>query len=233
MFYMLQSCARCCLDLTEVGPFVRKQHVRRSQLQHNIEHGTCGTFVGSRRIAGAPFNTQQETSVEAPSEMTHLPNELWLHILCFCSARDQWLGLRMATHQLKACVEQHFEREILPSIDVSMPVALPTYDARNPLRGKAIFQPVSPRTGRDAERMHLVLTSTDPDYYQDHFLGRWSGMRDTTDGTLSHSVRWDVSLGDKANRMRLRDAKAESTPSEGEVSASFEWKGTMTALFRS
>lgn len=227
---MLQSCARCSPGLAEVGPFIRKQHVHRIQLQDNLEHQ--GVLRNFGDIAQPLVCTRRESAERSP-EMSHLPNELWLHILSFCSAQDQWLGLRLAAQQLKACVEQHFEREILPSIEISMPVALPTYDARNPLRGKAIFQPVSPKTGRDADRMHLVLSSTNPDYYVDHFLSRWSGMSDTTDGTLSHSVRWDLSLGGKANRMRLRDAKAESTSNEGEVSASFEWKGTMTGLFRS
>ena len=166
--------------------------------------------------------------------MPHLPNELWLHILTYCSPSDQWLGLRLTSHQLKACVEQHFEREVLPSLEISMPVALPTYDMRNPLRGKATFQPVSPRAGREHSRMHLQLTSTEPDYYHEHFLGRWSGMRsDTENGTLSESVKWDVQLGSLSNRMRLRDARAEIIAKAEEARVSFEWMGTMTGFFTS
>ncbi|KAF2210470.1 hypothetical protein CERZMDRAFT_91183 [Cercospora zeae-maydis SCOH1-5] len=165
--------------------------------------------------------------------MSRLPNELWLQILHFCSPLDQWQNLRPLGHQLKSCVEQHFEREILPQIEIAMPVSLPSYDARIYARGKATFQPVSPRSGRDPERMHLVLTSTDPDYYHAHFLARWSGMRDTVDGTLSENVKWDVGLEGREKRMRLRGARAENMMNEDEVGLSFEWKGTMTGLYRS
>lgn len=165
--------------------------------------------------------------------MPLLPNELWLHILSYCSPSNQWLGLRLTARQLKGCVEQHFEREVLPSVEIHMPVALPTYDMRNPLRGREIFQPVSPRAGRDPDRMHLVLSATDPDYYHEHFLGRWSGMRDTGNGMLSDSIRWDVQLGTLSNRMRLRDARAEVIAKADEARVSFEWMGTMTGLFTS
>lgn len=165
--------------------------------------------------------------------MSHLPNELWLHILHFCTPHDSWRALRPLSHQLKSCVEQHFEREILPQLDISMPVALPSYDARIQTKGRATFQPVSPRSGRDAERLHLVLTSTDPDYYHAHFLARWSGMRNPVGGALSPNVKWDVGLGKRERRMRLRGARAENMMKEDEVGLSFEWKGTMTGFFKS
>ncbi|KAK4496371.1 hypothetical protein PRZ48_012351 [Zasmidium cellare] len=118
----------------------------------------------------------------------HLPNEIWLAIIAYCeSDKDLWLSLRPTNRQLRACVEQHFAENILPKVEASLPMIMPSYDARNPIRGLATFKYHSATD----EFAVFELADTGPQFYRENFLGRWRGMQDVDGGRLRESVVWE------------------------------------------
>ncbi|KXT06816.1 hypothetical protein AC578_7255 [Pseudocercospora eumusae] len=165
------------------------------------------------------------------SDSVHLPNELWLLIIPHCSPADLWRSGRRVNAQLKDCVDQFFEREVLPHLIVSLPVALPTYDIRNPVRGQAVFHPLSPKTGPEPGRLHVQLAQTEPEHYRTHFLDRWQGMQQSADAALGQHIRFDVQLADRTVSMRLPDARGELVKSTHDARMSFQWTPAMTAFF--
>ena len=168
--------------------------------------------------------------------MPHLPTEIWLLIAAHCDPRDLWLSLRQVNRQLRECAEQHFERELLPHVGLSLPVAIPTYDMRSQNQGKAVFH-IDQASGScgDPERVSYFLYETEPEQYSNHFLARWKGMCDSNPGGwMNERVSWDMSLETRIDRARLRKPYADATRhnTSGYASVSFEWKPAMTSFFR-
>lgn len=166
----------------------------------------------------------------------HLPNEIWLNIISHCEEnRDTWLSLRLVNQQIQACVEQHFADNILTNLKASLPITMPSYDARNPIRGEAIFQYYNDQgrlSGKD-DFVVFELGSTGPDLYRPQFLGRWAGMKDVDGGRLKESVKWWLKLGHAFVNTRVKDACAlDGGLGDEEARIRFEWKPTLTAFFR-
>lgn len=167
--------------------------------------------------------------------MPYLPNELWLLILPHLPHHDLWLSLRTADQQLRDCVEQYFETNVLPTMTVNLPIALPTYDIRQRLQGRAIFVFVNVSKERGGgDRASYSLRETDPCQYQPHFQSRWESMKEAEAGRLPGGVRWEVRLGEKTMLgARLKDAIAVTRGSaEDDAQLSFEWKAMLTTFFR-
>lgn len=170
--------------------------------------------------------------------MPHLPNEIWLLIAEYCEPRDLWLSLRPVSRQLQQCTEQHFERNILPNTVLNLPVVIPTYDVRIPIRGKVVFTPVSDDSSSDRKdnSNHKVysMVETDPDYYRPHFLTRWVTMQDRETGRLDdRRVRWELELYGQRRGVSLHECTAVKQGCEkDEVRVSFEWTYTLTSFFR-
>lgn len=167
--------------------------------------------------------------------MAHLPNELWLNIISDCDCdKDLWLNLRVVNHQIQSCVEQYFAEKILPQLTVSLPLALPTYDARNPIRGEATFTYCTQQSRPDREygddgRVYYDLGPTIPAFY-----GRWSGMRDVHGGWMRPSVEWILRVKGEEGTCRVKDARAVSEGvGKDENGIEFEWKATLRAFYKS
>lgn len=170
----------------------------------------------------------------------HLPNELWLHIISHCDGHNSlWLSLRRTNQQLKACVEHFFAAEILPQLVIALPMTLPTYDARNPMREEAVFQYYSGQaeSGRiegTQDRVVFELNDEKPEFYVAHFFGRWAGMKDVDGGWLRPSMQWKLRLEGKEVEARLKDGKAiREGVGEEEARMEFVWKSTLTGLYLS
>lgn len=162
--------------------------------------------------------------------MPYLPNEIWLLMFPYCNDRDMWLSLRTVSRQLKDCVEQYLEHEVLPHMVVSLPIALPTYDIRNPLRGRAVLHLCSSREGNkrnaNVDRVSYQLVETEPAHCWTHFRDRWVAMKDANGGCLDDSLRWAMHLHGRTARMRLKGARIDGgygTEAE-KARMSFEWK---------
>ncbi|KAK6391672.1 hypothetical protein LTR65_004166 [Meristemomyces frigidus] len=168
--------------------------------------------------------------------MPYLPNEIWLDIVAYCDPRDLWLSLRPSNRQLSDCVEQYFRDELLPQTVISLPIALPTYDIRQPMRGKAVFQytECARGEGQSKDRVSYCFSKTEPWHYQAQFLDRWQGMREKADGRLVDKLRWDIQLIDKTVTVGLKEARIDAAQAvEAEAAPlSFEWKSNMTRFFR-
>lgn len=166
--------------------------------------------------------------------MPHLPNEIWLQILSHTHEEDQstaktlWLSLRPASSQLKACVEQYFYTTTLQHFRLFLPITLPTYDQRNPLKGHASFFPEA--TPTENEILWFKLEKTEPEHFLTQFLTRWEGMKDPNTGLVKGAVWWEVEIGGRRERMRFRDARVGGS-GEG-MRIALLWKGMMTAFFR-
>ena len=157
--------------------------------------------------------------------MPYLPNELWLEILPYCQKEDSWNSLRSVNQQLRDCVEQYFIVEILPQIIISLPIILPTYDIRQPMRGHAQLHYYE---GNSVDgRAIYAFAEAVPAYYDVHFLARWKRAH-SAGGCLPESQRWEVQLDSLETSARLRDARVEGEPAACQLS--FDWKSTMTAL---
>lgn len=173
------------------------------------------------------------------AQSPHLPNEIWLQILQHTdlesafTAKDLWLSLRPASSQLKACVEQHFRTSLLHLFKVFLPITLPSYDQRNPLKGHAIFIPEV--DGRDREILWVKLERTEPEHYLTQFLSRWEGMKDPKTGFVKDVVWWEVEFGGRRERLKFKDARVDGDgDGEGEgVKVGIRWMGMLTVLFRS
>ncbi|KAK5121608.1 hypothetical protein LTR85_004780 [Meristemomyces frigidus] len=169
--------------------------------------------------------------------MPYLPNEIWLDIIAYCDPRDLWLSLRTTNRQLSECVEQYFGDDVLPKTVTSLPIALPTYDIRQPMRGKAIFHHTrsnqSNEQASNRDRASYSLSKTDPEHYRAQFLDRWEGMREKAGGKLGDHLRWDMQLNDKVVTMGLKEARIEPHQTVGAEAAqlSFDWKPTMSRFF--
>lgn len=169
----------------------------------------------------------------------HVPNEVWLSVIAHCdSPQDLWLSVRRVNRQLQDCVEQHFAGHVLPQLVVSLPLTLPTYDARNPIRGEAVFHHHRPGSEHgedmlsDQSRALFALADTHPDFYRAHFFGRWAGMRDVDGGWMRSSVEWTMRLHGKTTRTKIKDARAVGEGvGEEEAQIQFDWKPTLTAFF--
>lgn len=167
----------------------------------------------------------------------HLPNEIWLAIITHCTNNQEtWLSLRRVNHQIRLCVEQHFAENILPNLKASLPMIMPSYDARNPIKGQATFRyytDVQDRPRGTDDHVVFELGETGPQFYLAHFLGRWAGMKDVDGGMVRESVLWELRLDDKVVNTRMKGvcALGEGVGDE-EARISFEWKPTLTAFFR-
>ena len=179
--------------------------------------------------------------------MPHLPNEIWLLIASYSEPQDLWLSLRQVNRQLHLCTEQHFKNEILPHSTLSLPIILPTYDIRSPIRGKGVFHPLPAgdlssmqSSGpllwqtQNPDRVIYCLGETEPDYYRSHFLTRWESMRKKGKGSLDEGLRWEMSICGRSNRVCLKYPFALTDGcKEDEGRLSLEWMATMTRFFRS
>lgn len=171
-----------------------------------------------------------------PTPTPHLPNEIWLHIIAHCEDnRDTWLSLRHINRQIQACVEQHFAENVLPDLKASLPMTMPSYDARNPIRGEAVFQYYQDQDRLDGTSHTVVfeLGETGPQFYLAHFLGRWAGMKDVDGGRLRESVKWSLKLDEKVVTTSVKDVCALSEGvRDDEARIRLEWKPTLTAFYR-
>lgn len=167
----------------------------------------------------------------------HLPNEIWLQIASYCEPRDIWLSLRPINHQLQDCAEQHFQDHWLPHITLALPIALPTYDIRNPIRGRALFHPVTNLNGeKDEHRVVYLLHRTEPEHYHSHFLGRWKGMCDSNTTWLNEKMKWEMRVGELCGAVKLKRPAIDQRVLGGEAvdyeRFSFEWRASVTSFFR-
>ena len=170
--------------------------------------------------------------------MVHLPNEIWLLIASYCDVSDLWLSVRQSNRQLQRCAEQYFGDDVLPLATLSLPIVLPTYDIRNPIRGKAVFHPLNITSTQHSGEVSCIvafgLTETDPDYYRSHFKTRWSGMQDSTSHQLDERLRWELNILGRGTLLSLKRLKAiRQGCGESEPKLEFEWMPTMTRFFRS
>ena len=170
--------------------------------------------------------------------MLYLPNEIWLLIASYCEPKDVWLSLRPVSRQIQICSEQHFKQAVLPFAILSLPITLPTYDIRNPIRGKAVFHPLASKScppsgsGR-SDRIVYRLAETEPTYYRSHFFARWDTLQKNHHGSLDERLRWELRLAGSSSGVRLREPLAVTQDYEvGGLQVSFEWKSTMTTFFR-
>ena len=169
--------------------------------------------------------------------MAHLPCEIWLLIASHCDPKDLWLSMRKVSQQLKECAEQHFEREILPQAVLSLPIAIPTYDMRHPIRGRAVFlpsmKPSASEEGANSGRVFYSLVKTEPDFYESRFLSRWASMKSANAGHLNPGTSWQIDLCGRTGRVGLKqgfvDDDEESVWDGTRVS--FAWRPTMTLFF--
>ncbi len=167
----------------------------------------------------------------------YLPNEVWFLIAEYCEPKDIWLSLRQVSPQLQQCADQYFERTYLPDMTITLPIALPTYDIRNPIRGKALFKP-NPVKGQDqaaSDRVVFSLANTDPAHYHSHFVGRWKAMCDrNAGGWLKESTKWEMHLCGRHGFTRLKNAQGitASQVSDDHAQLSFDWKASITSFYR-
>jgi hypothetical protein len=170
--------------------------------------------------------------------MPHLPNEIWLFIATYCEPKDLWLSIRPVNRQLRQCAEQYIKREVLPQTKLILPVVIPTYDVRIPIRGKVVFNPlVASLTAKQASEFGTViyrLDDTEPDYYRPHFLTRWATMQDRETGHLDERrIRWEFDLGTQRRPINLyRPIAVKHECKAGETWISFDWRYMLTTYFR-
>lgn len=170
--------------------------------------------------------------------MPHLPNEIWLLIASYCEPKDLWLSLRPVNRQLQICAEQHIKQAVLSLAVLSLPITLPTYDIRNPIRGKAVFHPLISKTpppveSDSSDRIVYRLFETEPSYYRSHFFARWGTLQRGHSGTLDERLRWELSIGGLSVSVRLREPLAVTQDYEvGGLQVAFLWKPTTTCFFR-
>ena len=170
--------------------------------------------------------------------MPHLPNEIWLLIASYCDPQDLWLTLRPVNNQLQQCTEQYFKRDVLPQTTLNLPIIIPTYDVRIPIRGKVIFNPIlqnrSIPSGDDFERVVYCMEDMEPDYYRPHFLTRWATMQNRESGQLDdRRLRWELELGGQCHSVSLHGSTAMNQGGLGsEPRVSFDWRYMMTRFFR-
>jgi hypothetical protein len=102
---------------------------------------------------------------------------------------------------------------------LSLPIRLPTYDMRNPIKGHADFSPAikgsCPSTLSDEGKLWFVLSKTEPEYYLDHFLSLWKGMRASKGGQLDDQKLWQLEVQKHTVTVRLKDPCIEFTELEG------------------
>lgn len=180
------------------------------------------------------LNNTFQPILETMSQSPHLPNEIWLQILSHTSeeeaptAKDLWRSLRPASSQLKVCVEQHFHDAILQHFRLLLPITLPSYDQRNPLRGHAIFFPKDNPSENDI--VMFKLERTEPEHFLTQFMTRWESMKDSASGLVRDNVWWEVELGRRRQRLKLRDVRVSGTSEVVRVGT--EWKEMMTVFFK-
>lgn len=167
--------------------------------------------------------------------MPQLPTEVWLLIVSYCDPRDLWLSLRQVNRQLLLCAEQYFQEELLPLVELILPVAITTYDMRGQTRARAVFHCQRPTLLHRWDRASYCLTRIEPELYRLQFLDRWKRSCDSSPtGSLNQKMAGEMRLKDRADTVILR------TPSIGMdqhdmkdcARISFEWKATMTSFFR-
>ena len=154
--------------------------------------------------------------------------------MVYCDPRDLWVSLRPVNRQLQECAEQHFEKNILALVELNLPIAIPSYDMRNRIWGKAVFHPDTEESSdkKIAGRVTYSLTSTEPEHYHSHFLGRWKGMWDSGRNGNSHEgMTWELKLVDRIDGARLRKALLHWDRDRELAQVSFQWKATMTRFF--
>ncbi|TKA24870.1 hypothetical protein B0A50_06599 [Salinomyces thailandicus] len=175
----------------------------------------------------------------ADNKLVFLPNEIWLNIAAYCDPKDLWLSLRLINRQLQACVEQHFIDDILPQSAITLPIALPSYDVRNPLHGKAILRYQERKKGDGGEEGgHQPLYSllrVEPAHYRAQLLDRWERMREVAGGQVGDKLHWNLRLRHASVRMPLKDARIEGDQSleAGSGRLSFDWRPTFSRFFQS
>lgn len=184
------------------------------------------------------MNLNSPKSRRYTASMPHLPNEIWLLIASYCEPRDLWLSIRPINSQLQQCAEQYIKQEILPHTTLLLPVVIPTYDVRIPIRGKVVFKPILPDSstdnGCDFDGAVFCLHDTDPDYYRPHFLSRWATMQDRETGYLDERrIRWEFELAGQRSPLSLHRPLAVKDGCEaGDARVSFDWRYMLSTYFR-
>lgn len=166
--------------------------------------------------------------------MPHLPIEIWLLIASYCDPKDLWLSIRPINRQLQQCAEQYVKQEVLPHTILVLPVVIPTYDLRVPIRGRVVFKPLDPSPGLDFNGTIFCLDDTEPDYYRPHFLTRWATMQDRDTGRLdARRIRWELELEGQRSPVSLHCSTAIKHGCKvGEARVSFDWRYMLTTYFQ-
>ena len=170
--------------------------------------------------------------------MPELPNEIWLLIASHCEPQDIWLSIRPVNSQLQQCAEQYTKREVLPQTKLILPVVIPTYDARIPIRGKVVFNPLlesfTTEQVCDLATVIYCLDDTEPDYYRPHFLTRWATMQNRETGHLDERrIRWEFELEAQRRPVSLhRSIAVKHGCKAGEARVSFDWRYMLTTYFQ-
>lgn len=166
--------------------------------------------------------------------MPHLPNEIWLLVASYCDPKDLWLSIRPINRQLQQCADQYVKEEVLPRTILILPVVIPTYDVRVPIRGKVLFNPISPTQGLDFNASVYCLDDTEPGYYRPHFLSRWATMQDRETGQLDdRRIKWELEFQGQCRPVSLhRSMAVKSGCRDDEARVSFDWRYMLTTYFR-
>ena len=168
--------------------------------------------------------------------MPHLPNEIWLLIATYCRPQDLWFSIRPVNNQLQQCAEQYFKQEILHHTTLILPVVIPTYDVRTPIRGKVVFTPMLQDCHAGAVDNFggatYCMTDTKSDYYRPHFLSRWATMQNRETGQLDERrMRWELELEGQRHPIALHRPVALKQGCKDEVWVSFDWRCMVTTFF--
>lgn len=164
--------------------------------------------------------------------MVYLPAEVWMQIVSYASPRDLWINLRKTNSQLRRCVDQHFIDSIISELSLVLAFGLPCYDARNPLRGKAVFYPAEIKSA-DPDRVTFSMAAVEPAHYEDQFLVRWDRLRESNCGSLPSSLEWSMCLNGRTSTVRVKNPEAAAQVErtmEGSI-VSFEWRHTLGSYF--
>ncbi len=123
----------------------------------------------------------------------------------------------------------------LPGAVLTLPIAFPSYDMRNPNRGHATFRPIASAgliSDATPQRASFSLTDVEPAYYRDQFVCRWNGMRDSKGGRLLASTQWQLDLCAGSNAVLLSSPFVEANVFDEEDARrlSFDWKAMVSSF---
>lgn len=165
--------------------------------------------------------------------MPHLPNEIWLRILDLVIEDSHPCELwewRTCNRQLRDLIEDTFYTTCVQKLKLVLPVGLPTYDVRNPLRGNLTFAHVKGDSHRAQEcrRTIFCLESVSPEIYDQQLRRRWEAMCSKySSQTPDAGIVWLLHYQEHDPvKVRLPSLRLEGRDSSrlDQDSLSFEWR---------